>query len=488
MVSGRSLALRRRSLPPMSLFNRRTTRGTTGLVGEILRSVVERAVSQSMAGVRSAVGNAIQRGRSRTRRGGGSKSRTPRGRSRRAPGVGIVKYQTRGSVGKFRNRRKPQRVSLFAKKGSVKMVEIGGTISSRVGPDPADEKRVVYIGHTTFEQFEMWLSFCRAIVRRLVNESGLYFNNWEDQATWQAVHVIRIDYRKGVDNPVFDFVQTGGSLQQGSYGIFVGDTWNQIAVKVAKTFAKIQENTEYNVIVHRINLIDTTSTDQRVVAIDMAQSKWTVECMSKLCIQNRTIASVTDGNSDVVTDVANNPVYGRRYMVNGNGLRPRATPQNAPATITPLLVGGFEQMQSTPIIKVTPFEAEYRKPPPSTFFLNTKATSKAMIKPGEIKSSYLKFKKTYSVNTFLKEFKLHLQDLNLWFDDETINFPQKHFTNIGNTEVIAVEKVLDSRVDEPTISLGYECNYSIKSYLTAIRNVATVPLIDVRATALSTEI
>lgn len=433
---------------------------------------------------------------SRAMKRGKSYLNSPRKRQRKSmqvPGSTMGRYFTYGRAGKFKKRIKAARPSTHSKLGSVKEIEIGGTVSSRVGTQPEDERRITYLGHTTFDELEIWFSMVRAMVRRLIAKDGSNFNNWNDVAPYTAATAWRFDYRTGVYDATTEFEQ---------YTATVGQTYEQIATGCAKRWARAQGGADYHIIPLKLYLFKTGDAAP-TVKIDLQGAAIAFDIKSRMVIQNRSLGSVVDADSDVVTDVSNNPVKGRRYFSSSNGLRMRTTTgaqpgrtPNLPAnggdeelagysnTLETLLVGG------TPngIIRVTPSEPEFRKPPPSSVFSNCRLTGAVKLNPGQIKTSYLKFSQNVYLTTFFMKFGRHLYDIKVFFDDELVPLVRKHYCNLASAEVFAFEKMLDSRVDEPTISLGYEVHYSIASTLYTKNNTATIPIVDVRVPPDTTEV
>lgn len=444
-------------------------------------NTVARGVGRAVAGpiggwALGQVSNAI------ARRFGGP-PRTPRNRYRRSERgkVGTRRYLTKGVKAKFKRRTRPQKYNVFEKQGSVKHLEIGGTVSSRVGPNPEDEKRCLYVGHTTFDQIELLKILMRGIVRRLAFHCKQFFNNWQEPSNFGHTVQVRFYYRKGVD-------ASGAVLVAQTATIPVGDTWESFENLCQLAFVTMQDTPDYNIQLLRVDIRDPSpnaaGSREVLASIDMEKALFDIEIVSKMRIQNRTVASVQDPDSDVMTDVSNNPLHGRRYMCSGNGLKPGQ--DTGTGVADKAMVGGYPNG----ILTYVPGDSEdmYRKPPRSTIFTNVKKQQTVDVKPGDIKTSYLKYTATMSVDNFLKAFRLHLYDMKVWYPNTLINLPKKHFCSLGKTELIAVEKLLDSRVDEPTISIGYELVQSFKGLVRLRKNLITAPIVDVRAAAHSTAV
>ena len=176
-------------------------------------------------------------------------------------------------------------------------------------------------------------------------------------------------------------------------------------------------------------------------------------------MQNRTLAGgagTTDQSS--MLDIANNPLDGRLYSGLGNGAIPKFADNSAS------LVESFFGDRESGIIAAVPDTAlgnwtqemydNYRRPPSSGSFQGVKKTCKISLKPGEIRTSFVNYRKNMSVNEY---FQRNQQALYQYTRGGTA--APMHF--MGNFRFYGFEKRCNTTVDEPDISVGYEMNTHI---------------------------
>lgn len=368
-------------------------------------------------------------------------------------------------AGKFRKRKKVRKANPSLRLGSSKVIETGGEISSSAG---GLDRKVLYIGHSTFNRDQVLASVCRAIVRKLYSLADFDCSSFEDLLpAGNGGHQINLEAYDGV-NDISINTYNGIAFNN-------TQTYFAIAEDLADTITSIAANPNRSIEIQTIRLIaeDQGGLQRRPLASMTAKDIMLhLHFTSKLTVQNRTLATndaVSDPNRDEANNVEHNPLRGRRYMWTGNAPVQRSlTTTRQTVQLAPQGNSGF--------MSYIPEDAEdlarWHKPPLPQFFRNCKKSSRISISPGEIKSSYLLYKKSISLFTFFRLFDDNLRQMN-------IPSTAAVRTSMGNSEVIGVEKLLDSRQNEPVIALGYELTQSFASYITYKKRQAAVQIFTV---------
>lgn len=353
--------------------------------------------------------------------------------------------RTRGFVGKYKPRVKTRGPGNHLKHGSMKVIDSGGeaTSESGVGAD----SRVLYIGHSCFRRYEIEFSLARAITRALLKQCGKDIVSWNDPVPCLGPGLsIRL---KDFDGLVDTTEQTQVTATFNN-AAEVGDLADAVRSLLISGHATPQYTPEYTT-AELLSQGTGGSGDPADITVEATinlKNAWLdMFFASKLSIQNRTTASSADPTD--MHSIENNPIVGYRYMWNGNTPLLRSTYDGRDASIlAPPATSGI--VEFVPDLLNAKEMERWSRPVKPHFFANCKRSGRVQINPGQIKHSYISYKRKLPFNTFIKMMKD-----NLYMSQTADTNPVK--TSIGCSEVIGLEKMLDSRAtSEPFINVGYE--------------------------------
>lgn len=369
---------------------------------------------------------------------------------------GAFKKPRSGKRGRKARTAKP---TTFRKRGSELKYEIGGVLGD---PD------CVYIGHST-NGGEFWLDmFCRNVVRDLFGMKGTYFADWNQQ--WTDNMTFEVRYKDGVTNSV----STTLSWTSNDSLINFDQTYLGLAYEMKKRIqdafradAALGRYHEIPVFDH-FKLLNVADVEAWIRATDYYH---VFKVESTLVLQNRSLANDDAGADPVrtlVTDISNNPLIGRQYIGTQNGFTPkvRETLGQLPANYQP-----FHPQYDKPVILS---QAQYTltdtlaKPPPGSFFKNCKKSNRVQLNPGQLKKSYLRTSLKLSCQRFNNLF------YHAWIIDATDDYQR---LPKGHCAMFGFEKLLNSRVDEPSISIAWELNQMYHSYGYYTKQQSAAPIV-----------
>lgn len=169
-----------------------------------------------------------------------------------------------------------------------------------------------------------------------------------------------------------------------------------------------------------------------------------VHCSSTLKLQNRTKSASSSSDAE---DVSNNPLIGRRYVMN-----------NLPLVRDDVGRFGAINNQGVRLLRHAEFPAntDLGEPPHPGYFVNCKATCGIKVLPGQIK---------YGKQTYTRKMKF-LRFLKMMRWDEDSN--SLSYYNIGPYELIALEEAINVNPTEK-IQIAYEINRTTAVYFTEKR-------------------
>lgn len=341
--------------------------------------------------------------------------------------AGGLSYRTTGRLKKFKKpQRKVRKNPKTATTGMEYRKESGGTIT-----DP----HTVYVGHSSIATDTLLVAWMGAIVRALYQKAGRSFDNWNDNMS--SGYTIKLSY--------FD---TASSTSSSSFEANTGGiSYHQLiinlltAMRVSHTTARIIE--------FREALMFRSVDGDRMSYIKLDSASINISCSSSLTVQNRTLAGVSataDVDDNVGTNISNNPLRFRSYEGKGNGFVP-AERIDGDVSYIP-----FIGTQAMGVITNTSALSAPRaglEPPPAWYFKGTQKTGKGVVDPGNIHKSFVK---TNTKMSFAK-FALSLAS--------QIDASSVDHTPMGSVRMFALEKVLNSRVGENSVSVGWEIDYKV---------------------------
>lgn len=366
-----------------------------------------------------------------------------------------VRFGVRGSHGKRYGRERKQRTSSVYKTGVVvRDVDRGVTTQTAASHLP------VIIGHSTFNFETFFRTFWYAVVRRLLNQTGMYprtINDGLGPAGTSPGGAVRVRYRNRemVADAFFDVGITPDSTIR-SIGLSCFNSWYSLYSDSTDgianmTLVRIELYAEYaNPAILAINL--------PMSKVELENAVVDIEVFAKLMLQNRTEATtVATEDNDNANSVEANPVAGKHYYCSMNGFSPKCQQ----VTVNNSFVAGRDTGLILPSLATldATMQQAYGTPPPQSAFKRCKASAGFRQKPGEIRTSILSFKKTVTMNYLMDQLAVAIRTK---FNYST-TMPIVH---MFNSRMFYFNKVCDTGSEEPNLVIGYEHN---TSYGVAIR-------------------
>lgn len=370
-------------------------------------------------------------------------------------------YQSVGAYGGRFRKSYAFSATKYQRRGIVMHIE-GGNVVARGGTPGT--KQVVYIGHGC-PLWQTWFCVCQYVVKDLFRRQGvLYTSQYDKPQELGSVHVV------APGAIVYGYQTTEGGQQ----------LYARMAINADENFYQISLNlfTAWNALMSANNYIQFTTAeltdDPTGVSTSLSNSRLRLTELildicndAKLALQNRTVASSAVGNDESsMLDVSNNPLGGKSYEGRGAGPTPKWRLQSA-------LVNDPYVDQNSGVIDwnidqagfTANMIAQYSRPPPGTAFENCKKVGNVFLKPGEIKNSFLRTKVKMYFNTLCQIARSQMQ----------IGIASTVNTTFGSYRMFCFEKKVNTTVDEPAISVGYEHNQTFR-VCGFYKKASTVPL------------
>lgn len=435
-------------MPPTNRSNRGSNRGPTPM------SLV--ASSTPTLGVRGRARSSTTAGTRPTRQYRVKFLKNARRRKRPSH----VTALNRVARGPFTKKFKKVKISKFyGKRGCVSKQEFGASVS-----DP----NAVYIGHGIATR-QLVAHMARNIVKALYTKHGNEIVSWDIGPPFTASerHLIEVEHYPSVTS-------TGGVLSSTS-DFVTGNTYAEIAAKLETLMITIAAANTNNITRWGIFTLfskDGPTNDRRQMSqINMQRVHVEFEFISQLKVQNVTEAATGTGpNDDLVTSVEANPLIGKHYYRTNwkNGFDVHWRPGDQ------INWDGFYANAQTGVISTTATDSNlagketYNKPPPYFGFNATKGDG-VKLQPGEIKTSFIKFK-THIMFQKLYD-KTHLG----WKQSTTEIKP----VDFGSVKMVGLEKLLDSRLaSDSNVTCQYEVMQQLKSTMVEVKQ-STLPFVSI---------
>lgn len=336
-----------------------------------------------------------------------------------------VRFRTMGrGPYKVKKPRRMARRDMFKTHGSIFKNEFGGQISD---PD------TVLVGHGVLVTDIMMESTWRAILRILAHKMEHRIRGFDESAPAGTYRVYYYELTTSSTTSNFTYVNPANG------------TWNGIAANLTALFYTV--NTLPHVRFDTFNYISPVGDGAQVSLVDCHV---TMDIMSNIIIQNRTVAGVAaDPASHNANDVANNPLIGRVFESSGTIVRFKdrhITPTSYADDLLLNRTHGFLTATGANMPNSN------KIPMDGSGYEGYVKDRRLQLNPGELKKSSVYFKKS-----------CQFQELTEFFyvacvQKTTGALPNQPIYRIGKLQWYCFEKVLNSRLDEPTISLGYEVN------------------------------
>jgi len=367
------------------------------------------------------------------------------------------RYNTTSSgIGKFPKKKPVSSTDDYAKYGSEIQVENRGVITSI---------ETAYLGHSTNPYRRIFQSVCRAIVKQLFRQNDLDILDWSQFPNSSDPQTYFIVFRYYVS-------QTATTTAAISIN-FPSNSTSYSAIALLLSNALEAGTFASPIIVKEVSLNrGTTSNQTSVVTLHLQEFMLDFDISSKLTVQNRTLAgdlATPDNEDDNAESISNNPLKCRIYHTNlGNGFQEVYKPTTIPGTYV-----SFVAQPSTGFITGNWLNnpTALTKLPYSSFFKRTTSQATSILHPGQIKTSYITYKRSMYLQTFMNLFQYSVSN-----DSDVLPLP----INFGNAELIGFEKVLQSAGENP-INISYEINQKIKCKARYTKNIKSTPIFESNA-------
>jgi len=341
------------------------------------------------------------------------RSRKTTGRVRvTLPSKSAGKFAAGGKVSGAR-----KELSIAQNKGLIMTEEVG--ISTTSGVTDA-----IYIGHSTWVRDEIREQFFRVLLKGLLSKMGIPVRSIKDPLPLKQNDVFTLDWIPEVNGALQNTVVTLGAT--------AADNTLQLIAAALLTVFEADADHLTGPMFQRIQYRNAGDTYR--VDINLIHAKIKMHIKSALKLQNQTLASGADADN-----VDNIPVYGKSYEGLGNGAFTNAQ-------VTPLRAEYFVATASNGVIlQVGTVATGMSEQPPPKYFKNVKKFGKAMLEPGEIKTSILSDTNSYSVP--------YLSQL-LYSNNTTLQYYRR-----GSFRFFGLEHMIQSTASTASIKVVGEINW-----------------------------
>jgi len=355
------------------------------------------------------------------------------------------RYVTRGyRAGRIKRTRRFKH-DWYAKAGSVIKVETGGVVA---------DANCVYVGFGTNPINITHKAVTRCITKELFSQAGFSIGRFDDKLeTIGYTYELRFRY----------LVDPSDDVMNNTVVVLASNpTFETVAGNIATEMDNLYAVNPH-MFIEEIALLQVQSTGGNVFArvigeICCGNFGIYINSRGSISVQNRTLSS--DGQA-FSTDITNNPVHGKVYSGVGNNFKVRNFIDQT--LNTPFFVPGL-----TPAFAVSSAEnqsAVSRKPFSPQDLVGVRHSSSVSINPGGIRTGYLSYSKKMNLKNFYRDYHECLVD------------PTKESHKLGKIYMIGLEKMVNDRISEPNISVGYEVNLTLKVAGIYRRKIESVSII-----------
>lgn len=409
--------------------NRRATALPVALgIGRAIAPYVQRIAQSGYDRVASS-----WRGRKRART---HESKSTAGTSnRKVPKRG--QYITSGTIGRrFKRARKFKKRPKFHIRGYELHTESGGVNESA---------EVAYMGHGV-AQYQLCRVVFGAMCRKLFIKTGIRIT---DPSTPLSIGGLTSAFRIDLNYTLF----LGGPTTVNSTVFFKDAVFETVVDSLTNTiFGVAAGNSAYYV--NKLDIFLADGQDLYVTmpsaTLDMTDCKVSMRCSSVLTLQNRTLATdAGTGVSENRNDIANNPLSGKLYSGSGNGAGLRINDNIG--NLEPLAAQfdrGVIQTQMDALAVTTAQKDIYRRPPMASAFRFVNKAVPVNLNPGVLRTSSIVWERTMVFQKFLEVMRNVMGN--------GISSTNNIRSNLGKYEFFGLEKLCNTRNNEPDISLGWE--------------------------------
>ena len=425
-------------------------------------AVVNYAARQAVSAARSYISGSSRPPSYRSRAGSRNSTRTQQQQRRtffraRRPQSAPKRYHTVGIMGPRFKKPTKSTPGKFLKGGVVEYVETGGSVTD------AD---CVYVGHS-FGVARIFNQMCFAIVQKLFVKAGHRIVSMNEISTTNSPGTdweLAWRYRSNKGTPLVERTIISGSTYK--------DIAENLAANIIDYINASATADDFEMYDIRLKQINSAATMLQAT-LNFTDIMCDFDCSSALALQNQTQADTTEVDAGNRMEVSNNPLGGKSYEGYGTGSGLKLI--NNSLTIAGNLLVAQKDRGS---ITFTPNETNvtleqknmYRRPPPASSLERVRKCAAVGLKPGEIRNSYLRWKKTIQWNLMIKKLWLHLKEDNL----------TTQFLPLCSFRIFAFEKKCNTQTAESAIDVGFElnCVYRVKL---STKWKATTPQITVLA-------
>lgn len=380
-----------------------------------------------------------------------------------------------GSTGRKFGRKVRRRMNQFLARGCIQKREVGATTS---------DGESVYVGHSSFAANEAVRCVFNAIARMYAIRAGENFGSYRsllqgDTPTPAATgYQWRFRYRTAI----------GGALNETVVNSVANGDWQGFAGQLGEQICSIMNNggTPLNY----FEMVDLSMVDLGIVGspglatttFGAGDIKITLVGNSNMNIQNRTLATTLAGetDADVADNISNNPLVGKRYMASGNFFPYKWNNDfTAPVPMfqTDQFQGSMSIATNTTLSTLAPqMVAALQKPPPHGHWLNVYGSATERIEPGKIRRSNVKSSRSFTLAQFLTKFLPYMRTATTY---AALSQDGAHMLRMGATSFFGFEKLCNSRLDEPQVSVGWEITLTTSAVAYARTKRYCAPLITI---------
>lgn len=359
------------------------------------------------------------------------------------------------SMGRFKSYKpKLTKLDIAARQGFVSRREVGDVVSDA-------SNQVVYVAHSTMPQRLVERTLFKSLIKRLMQEAGVAIKNENVSllGTQYYNSLIRLEYKvkDGAVVAVKEWTLTSAStllsVADDMYNTFNG--WAGTA-NLPQQLLRISFFVDFSGVISSAYMLQST--------LDLTSARVQIVARSELKVQNRTLNSTGNNQSDNVDNV---PIDGKffEYKTNSTIYRDYATP----AASNKQGISTSPDYGTLPKLPVDPTGTSmYDKIPLTSQFIGVKKEGSAHLDPGEIKTSVMTDQTTMTISKLIyllyarSSAGLSTGIQQCW---------------IGKTRLFAYEKMINAVAMSETnqFNLAYEHMVEIGVVLKTLKNFHTAP-------------
>lgn len=327
----------------------------------------------------------------------------------------------------------------------------------------------VYAGHGVAVQ-ALLDSFCYAIVRRLFMKAGYSIYNMNDKV--QGLEAAGASHALVPDIELwfaFRDISLGTQLSVTKTAIGADQTFADVSANLYTSFlgAFGAGDDQVEVVYVALQRVSGTADHGFLASLQMNDLKVHYKIASSLVIQNQTLGgAVGDTSKD---DVTNNPLEGKQYVANGNGVVLRFQDQALTIASGSMFCcdpdkGYFLTDPTTATNYTTEMRSVLRRPAGPQSFVGVNRCSSVRLEPGNIKRSFITAKGRYNANKFLEALGFAPLESSTTFTR----------TNIGHCKFFAFEKLCRTGEGSNPVKIGIEVNQRYEVWLSETKPLIAI--------------